>query len=988
MPGNVPNTSRDSFQFSKMYDGVVLQQGVPIPDSDWNEMDDIRRMSGILSKLYLWGGDMLVTPQGGSTPGFKIVGTGATNDFVISAGAAMVGGVMVLSTMAEPPATNYYDSIGNYIADDGVVETFAAGVLGETTKNWQAFHDLLATANHGACRVRFTSGSESGNEYTITAYTATSLTISGGTPSPGDTYMVLPPDLITPGAPRTDEVYLMVWWEDTAGEEDAGLPLIHPGLGVETSHRKRLRWTVRVVENGLAPLTSSNHGFGVRYLRLATLNRTASAAIAPGEVVSEIAIEAETFIDHQNNSLVHGVTGIYSPDTLTDTNGGGIGTALGSIEAVFDAVDVGLKRRRAFTAVLTDGTESTGGDYNGLNAVDNIDSFTYGGRFLLRRGNYEWSSVTSLTKQDVTVIGELLQFGAGAGTDVTSIEIPSGASADFDLYGHFENVLFSSKASAYEYRFRNAFFRNVHVQSGMGQIIGNVDWRKGGTGFIRTGNSPSQTMGVIVQESAPYKPSGIVEGCSFYPPDPGGAAAMHLYALTGSSTRHIVFRNCIFDGSLLGEGMRIETCQLDIRFENCTFIGDDGAYALNADYANNRSLTFVNCTFWNDYGQVVKYNGDTDLSSGERPTLFKGCSFVAGGSAPTTWAAMAQFNGAFALEDCIFYVGDSAIIENPASASAETIRFGTSSGTHSYSVKDCRVEMSAWHGYTPIIFWGSDVANYEALVDNFTVDMSGASALGYSRGTSGVIRAAIMELIGLGGTGRAGRTVFARNISAFGIASGSTIDDSGALFTAQYADIDGLTLDGAAVQGSNVFTNRLIELGPSTTLKNINLFPGDVVNFSDASGYVIMLNGSNILVEGGFINEVPTSFIGLFMYLGSRLEVRGVNVDVNSWPATALITYSSVTSNSRCSFSGNLVSIANLNSGTAELLGEIGSYTKAIDNTVYVAGSGTGALNFTNWTDDHCLVDGNVVRRNGATSVAVVNTGSNSVTGDNVLGVA
>ena len=37
------NFSRDTFNSLKHYVSVRLQQGVPIVDADWNEMDDIRR---------------------------------------------------------------------------------------------------------------------------------------------------------------------------------------------------------------------------------------------------------------------------------------------------------------------------------------------------------------------------------------------------------------------------------------------------------------------------------------------------------------------------------------------------------------------------------------------------------------------------------------------------------------------------------------------------------------------------------------------------------------------------------------------------------------------------------------------------------------------------------------------------------------------------------------------------------------------------------
>ena len=42
-PGNFSNGGVATFDEHKRYVGVRLQQGVPLLDRDWNELDDIRR---------------------------------------------------------------------------------------------------------------------------------------------------------------------------------------------------------------------------------------------------------------------------------------------------------------------------------------------------------------------------------------------------------------------------------------------------------------------------------------------------------------------------------------------------------------------------------------------------------------------------------------------------------------------------------------------------------------------------------------------------------------------------------------------------------------------------------------------------------------------------------------------------------------------------------------------------------------------------------
>lgn len=70
--------SRDSFDSQKHYDKVVFQTGKPLVDAELNELQDIER-----SKMRKVVANALV---GSPNNGFKIVGTGAANNFTIKAG--------------------------------------------------------------------------------------------------------------------------------------------------------------------------------------------------------------------------------------------------------------------------------------------------------------------------------------------------------------------------------------------------------------------------------------------------------------------------------------------------------------------------------------------------------------------------------------------------------------------------------------------------------------------------------------------------------------------------------------------------------------------------------------------------------------------------------------------------------------------------------------------------------------------------------------
>jgi hypothetical protein len=81
------NFSRDTFDPTKAYIGVRLQQGVPVLDADWNELNDVIRQ-----ELY---DTFSLTFTDGIQPGgfdLEVLGRPEPNDFYILAGAALVQG--------------------------------------------------------------------------------------------------------------------------------------------------------------------------------------------------------------------------------------------------------------------------------------------------------------------------------------------------------------------------------------------------------------------------------------------------------------------------------------------------------------------------------------------------------------------------------------------------------------------------------------------------------------------------------------------------------------------------------------------------------------------------------------------------------------------------------------------------------------------------------------------------------------------------------
>jgi Family of unknown function (DUF6519) len=77
------------------YVGVRLQQGVPVLDADWNELEDIRRMElRAILRAFIGEG----VPADGD--GFQVSEVGVENDFGVSAGQVLLDGVEALNLAA------------------------------------------------------------------------------------------------------------------------------------------------------------------------------------------------------------------------------------------------------------------------------------------------------------------------------------------------------------------------------------------------------------------------------------------------------------------------------------------------------------------------------------------------------------------------------------------------------------------------------------------------------------------------------------------------------------------------------------------------------------------------------------------------------------------------------------------------------------------------------------------------------------------------
>jgi len=325
MGNPTPNVSRNNFSASKGYKKLVLQQGVPVTDSDINESQDIATFNAWRS-LLAFASWQTESPAGGvpyfvglvdpdaiaSWPPspFAVLSSWApgsmrpyvfdghnANDFNIMWGPCMLGGVFVDDHERRFSAGSRLFS--DVVLTRGVVT--AVDVLGKSitdeNKEFPSKLGLDYVSNTSYTRIKFTSGAELGQVYTILAAPGAGVieiqgAFSAGGPSLGDTYEIRPNEVVFT-AGEILNVWFGVWIEDVNGIEDPSLP--DPTMLIETSHREAVRYWMRTTTDGVDPnlVSDAAPGYGsdpttysgkVFWSRLATFSPSVNGALEPAEI--------------------------------------------------------------------------------------------------------------------------------------------------------------------------------------------------------------------------------------------------------------------------------------------------------------------------------------------------------------------------------------------------------------------------------------------------------------------------------------------------------------------------------------------------------------------------------------------------------------------------------------------------------------------------------------------------------------------------------
>lgn len=216
------NFSRNTFDPSKNYVGVRLQQGVPLVDADWNELNDVLRHE---------------THQG-----LSLINSSGYIDPLLKRG---IGGITVEPFLPFVVASNPLENDFFIVPSPVLVNGFPLNI------EYDFSNQIQYSKQPWADRIKANADGVS-----------------------------IVPQLTTPSEDRIDIVYLDVWQREVDSIED--ISILNQTVGIETCVRLRPEITIRVAEGetNLPPKIE-----GHEYLPLALLVRSAGQSSLLGETI-------------------------------------------------------------------------------------------------------------------------------------------------------------------------------------------------------------------------------------------------------------------------------------------------------------------------------------------------------------------------------------------------------------------------------------------------------------------------------------------------------------------------------------------------------------------------------------------------------------------------------------------------------------------------------------------------------------------------------
>lgn len=772
------------------------------------------------------------------------------------------------------------------------------------------------------------------------------------------------------------------------------------------------------------------------------VNYTSGGTFISATNVQDALDEVQTDLEATGGTPGSSIIGLdnssFSPLALTGAAGGGAGDAgdgVTTVQEALDNLDNQVVARRAYTAVFTDSVLSGGGDYAGIDGVDVLrvagspsNTFPAGGRFMLRRGSYQFTSGqdASWNGSPHHLIGE-----TRGGLNLVNLTTPAAQATALTWTGKLENLnLKLGNLSAYWQSYNNlfskcdiincAFDSGSTVHSGSSWDCKGVSWSEGnavstrGSGHEITGNTTLGTTGTYTTCSFSTLPASaatqvanlnihtittaqscylVFEDCTVLQSYASGGSALIGLRLNAVDYvgGHVTFRDCNFlslDSTITGYLVDIANCDTPIIFENCRFGAPNGK-AISVDNAkvtfkdcniecttvgatavdlisvsSGASVTFIDCTSFQETGSVL--NVDDSTCIWERSTL------TAGATDSITQNYMIDIN------DGASDLGDKVAFRNCQLNIGEANLQGTTTdpvldwdNTLFLGIELIGTRITAPSGIPTasvnlLKMHRQSLSTASAYLRDVTFDLNDVAM---NTGVNG--------FIDLAGDNEA--PIYINNLNIEGVDNPDTSSGGGVVLLAS-CEIDRLNVVAAfTATYSGNYSGGIIRI-TNSTCTNVRIANADTFVTSGTGACMIKFTGSlsNTTIDG---LDAGQSLARGVWYMSSTDSILDKAKLLNEAPnsSTDPIVYSASlrATITNCTF--------NVSTGHDLVITSSGDHANIMGNTL-VTSNGSGARDLLTVTGDYGVVVGNVVYDTGAGTAAISDTGTGNSTANNTVG--
>lgn len=641
---------------------------------------------------------------------------------------------------------------------------------------------------------------------------------------------------------------------------------------------------------------------------------------------------------------------------------------------------------KGVTATITDGTTFTDGDHNGPNAVDVVQTVYSRGRYFLRTGSHTLSAVSAITNNSV-LIGE--SFGSKP-----YLFPNAGMVSNQEISASMESIHLRN-GTAGNWSFSGRTVTDCTIESGflIEEFPALQPMKFTNCNFGPQEDTPNNaivyTLEINTNDSDIAR--GIIfENCVFSPPagSTSGVASVGINTAGASKDVGIHFLNCRFLGSAdvgANNGMaalRFFNSDTHATFENCRFVGDSDAVFMVeiANAAHESGIVFKDCFVESSSGKCMAI-GSNNAANVTLDTV----KLVSGTSTPTGGKGQIFFyagQGRLKVRD-LRLVLSTSVVDTGAGPTFPPVEIGGELGTPAtaslqYDIDGLSlvlddVNVTSVPTFTTLVVHPPDPdAAFSSLIKNVDYNVQGLAA---SNSGVGDTVAAFMEFLGAQGT--SGRSMSLENISLRGVDM-PTFTDNRAGIWVQNCTVKTITYEGPVsptVAGGQLHNNNGALAFFESVVYDIHVGEQYAPNFGIANNAMVVYVDESTIIGGMIRRMGGTNIPARCFYQFHNGYVHNVDVATQSMAGSLVFELAGTpTAVMNCrAFASNDPS--RMVSGASASARVVGNHFEM----------NVGTATMVDLTGARGLVDSNILHTVGAGVPTIINSGTGSVTGDNVI---